>query len=114
MKSGSSAPIHSIGAGRALLARPLVQPEIAALGHVHFGLGAPRHQHALHASTSALHRTVHGALERNPLATAQSFVGGHHHLAARVHDAVAERLGAENPAKTTECTAPIRAQASIV
>jgi hypothetical protein len=111
MNSGSSASISSAGAGRTL-------PRHSSSSHQ----SRPSHRRrspSVRCATStvstrsgALARLVDDLLERDLLAAAQALVGGDHDLAVGVEDAVRQRLGAE-AAEDDECTAPMRAQASI-
>jgi hypothetical protein len=46
------------------------------------------------------------------LAAAHAFIGGDHGAAVGIEDPVAQGVG-EKPPNTTECTAPMRVQASM-
>ncbi len=83
-----------VGAGGALAAALLVEPEVATGLHADLGGGAASHEHGLD-QVETLHRTIHRFLEAQLAAAAQSLVGGHHQAGAGVEDAVADRLGAE-------------------
>ncbi len=83
-----------VGAGRALLAALLVEPEIATRPHRHLGVGASRHQHRLD-QVEAVDGAVDGLLEVQAPPAAQTLVGGHHHPGPGVEDAIADRLRAE-------------------
>ena len=103
----------------------LPHPEVAARSHGHVGPGAlededPAHLHALQSD-------VHHLLELDRLPAPATLVGGEHDWAGESRIGASRRDShllrqsrilflsdsAEKPAKTTECTAPILAQASI-
>jgi hypothetical protein len=75
--------------------------------------GALVDQHVLDGVAAAQgQRLVDDALQRQLLAAARLLVGGDHGHGAGVLDAVAQAL-AEKPPNTTECVAPMRAQACM-
>ena len=76
------------------VAHQVVPPLVASLAERHFLAGALEHHHRLHAR-AFLERFVGGLLERNDAPAAIAAVGGDHHFAAAVLDAVLERLGGE-------------------
>ena len=84
-------PHPLLGAGRSLLGGLLVEPVVAAGLHGDITVGAASHQHRLYQG-HAFDGAVHGALQGNALPAPHALVGGHHHLAAGIHDAVADGL----------------------
>ena len=111
MKSGSSAPTAT-GAqcvGDAL--RRLVQPDVAAgvPGHLAAGAADDELAHAVEAGE----RLVGVGLERGAAAAARRLVGGDRRAWRRESSMRERSASAEKPAKTTEWTAPMRAQASM-
>ena len=91
----------------------LLDPQVAPSNHGHFGACATEEEDLLHeCATRVREGFVDRLFQRDFLAPAHALVRGEHPLAVHVHDAVAQRVCAK-AANTTECGAPMRAQASM-
>ena len=104
--------VHRLG--RALVGGrldDLVVPDVAALLHLALGALGLHDDDVLEVLQIAHHR-VDLLLDRRDLALARGTVDGDQRLGLGELHALAHRLG-EKPPKTTLCTAPMRAQASI-
>src|SRR5450759_5071598 len=90
----------------------LVVPEVTPGLHVHARLRAADDDDGLDGRT-LVEGGIGVGLQRDHAAAAEAFVRGDQHLAAGVLMR-SRRAAAENPPKTTEWIAPMRAHASIV
>ena len=112
MKSGCS---ESNARGRAIFGSFLhqfVPPQIASFLPLDFFARAPHHDRLLNGR-AILQRRVRRFFQRDNFAPPVSAIGSDQNFRFRISDAVRESAMALNPPKITECTAPIRAQASI-
>ena len=80
--------------------------------HGHVDPGAAHHQHVLHGSPWPSTASSTASFSDTAFAAAILPVGGDHQLGLGVFDACRSAV-AENPANTTVCINPSRAQASI-
>ena len=104
--------VHRLGRAVAVdQGEGLVVPVVAASLPVDPGVAVGDHQYGADVRAVA-QRPVDAGLQRDAFAAAHGRVGGDHQPAVGVEDALAQRVGAKPP-NTTECTAPIRAQASM-
>jgi hypothetical protein len=111
MNIGSSAFISSGLQSLDTVAAMLMIPVIAASLHGHSAARALYDDHGLHVR-ALLQRLVGIGLERDVLAAAQPFIRRDHEIGRTVEHAVRNAVRREPP-NTTECTAPMRVQASI-
>ena len=113
MKSGSSA---FIGSRRAIGRRPSPPPRAYQTSRPAFMATAPpvRRTTSTRSTPGAcVERLVDVGLQRHLLAAAQALVGGDDDAGRRSPRCGRRSESGEKPPKTTEWTAPIRAQASI-
>jgi hypothetical protein len=89
MNSGSSASISGVGCRHRV-----VVPDIAPVLHRHLVAGDPGDEHRVHVR-AALERLVGVDLEGYRAAATTALVGGDHHLAVGVEDAVLQCVGGE-------------------
>ena len=85
--------------------RPSVHGDVLA--------GAAHHEHVLDLGGAGTTASSMAGLSADGLAAPVAAVGGDDQLGVGVVDPGGAAASAENPPKTTECAAPIRAQASI-